>query len=402
MATLALLALGALLQGVASGSAASGDLGRLFVARDKDGPLLVVREQNAPPLIAIRLSVPVSEPPSLAGAGRVLQLLVENRARSEVERFGGELVLSRTPTHLVYAVRGPAAAFGEMVAVLKYAVAPPLGIATTQSAIWVTARQEALADFETPERLLRQRLEAILFPELAPLEAAPELQRLPSAAQLEWFWRRWFRPERFAVVVVGAISPEQARAAFRGWPVPPRTNARPPGSSSGGGEPPRLEVIGVRTGLGYPGGATQPAALAIAAALIDEALPALGLRQATSELWWMSGRTALVVMGAAPPSGPGAPFSLTTTLQLAVAGAASRTTTADLERVRHRLRHSLLMRARTPGGMADVIGEFLDRTGDPQGANDFLVELSELDDDDIRSTLRTLVYRSPLVVELAP
>jgi hypothetical protein len=403
MIILAVVTLGALLHGAALEHYPIGDgIGPLLVSRDRDGPLLVVREQSAPPLVAIRLSVPISEPPGLAGAGRVLQLLVADRARGEVERFGGELELSRTPGHLVYAIRGPATAFGEMVAVLKYAVAPPLGITRAPSALWLTARQEALVDFETPERLLRQRLERLLFPVHASVLSAPDLEHLPGTAELEWFCRRWFRPSSMSVVIVGPVTLAEARAAFRGWPEPPRVRAHPPGGGSPSGPPPRAEVMAPRAGLGYAGGAAEPAALAIAAELIKEELPALGLRRASAELWWIGGRTALVVMGAAPPVGNGEGASLPTTLQLGVASAVARATGADLDRVRRRLQHAILMRARTPAGMAGAIGEFLDRTGEPKGVEEFLSALAEMDEETVRSTMRTLLYRSPQVVELVP
>lgn len=402
MVTLAVVVLGVLLQGVAPTPIVAEGLGPLTVMRDRDAPLLVVHESRRPPLIAIRLSVPATESPELAGAGRALQLLVEDRARAEVARFGGKIEFSRTPAHLVYAVRGPATAFGEMVAVLKYAVAPPLGNSRAHSTAWLMSRQESLADFETPDRLVRQRLEALLFPDLTPVSAAPALQELPSAAELESFWRRWFRPERMSVVVVGAISPEEAHAAFRGWPVPPAVRARPPFGGSTPETPPRAEVMGARVGLGYPAGAAEPAALALAAALIEEALRTLELRQTAAELWWVAGRTALVVMGAASPMAHTDITSLRTTLQLSVAGVAARASAADLNRLRRRLRHALLMRARTTGGMAAVLGEFLDRTGAPESANEFLSKLAEVDDEVVRSTLRTLLYRHPEVVELQP
>jgi hypothetical protein len=400
MVTLAVV-LGSLLFWVRAAPDADDIFGPLFISRDREGPLLVVREQSAPPLIAIRLSIPVEESPGLAGAGRVLQLLIQERAQAEVDRFGGRLELTRTPSHLVYAVAGPAIAFGEMVAVLKYAVAPPQSVLRAPNAVWLTARREALAEFETPDLLIRRRLEAALFPALAAGQAGPELGDLPSSQELEWFWQRWFRPSQMSVIVVGPIGAEVARAAFRGWPEPPSPRARSTPIRTTEALP-GPEVISARAGLGYPAGAAEPAALAIAAALVEESLPELDLRQAVAELWWAAGRTALVVIGAAPASPPASAAALRTSLQLAVATVASRANVADLERVRRRLRHSLLIRARTPGGLASVLGEFLDRTGEPGSAGHFLRTLGEIDDDEVRRTLRTLIYQPPIVVELQP
>jgi predicted Zn-dependent peptidase len=401
MVNLALVILGSLLYGASPAPVSAEVFGPLFVSRDRDGPLLVVREQKLPPLIAIRLSVPVEEPPGLAGAGRVLQLLVQDRLHSEVERFGGRIEFLRTPGHLVYSVRGPATAFGEMVAVLRYAVAPPPGAFRAQAAVWLTARQEALADFETPDRLLRYRLERALFPDLAKGRADFGSADLPNAADLEWYWRHWFRPTRMAVVIAGAVEAEVARAAFRGWPEPPAARSRPPARPVQGAAP-VPEVISARTGLAYATNATEPAVLALAAALIDETLPAPAIRQATAELWWVGDRSAVVVMGAAPTGSQASAAELRARLQLSVADAAARATAADIARLGRRLRQSLLMRARTPAGMAAVLGEFLDRTGDPASAEEFLEALERVEAEAVREALRILIYRAPVVVELEP
>jgi predicted Zn-dependent peptidase len=401
MVNLAVVVLGLLLGGAQAGPEAEEIFGPLFVSRPQDGPLLVVREQPVPPLIAIRLSVPFEEPPGLIGAARVLQLLVHDRVRSEVERFGGRVELLRTPAHLVYLVQGPASAFGDMVAILRYAVAPPQGAFRTQSANWLTARQEALADLETPDRLIRNRLEAALFPDLASGRAVPNLTEPPSEAALEEFWRRWFRPTEMSVVIVGAIDAETGRAAFRGWPEPP---APRPWSSVRvmPGAVPDPEVISSRAGLGYPASAGEPAALAVAAALIEELLAPLQLRQPAAELWWVGGKTALVVIGGAPTGAPTSAAQLGAILKGSVAAAAARAATSNLEPQRSRILDALVMRARTPGGMASVLGEFLDRTGEPESAGRFLAELRRVDAAAVRDVLRSLIYRPPIMVELDP
>jgi predicted Zn-dependent peptidase len=350
-------------------------------------------------LVAIRLSVPFEEPPGLWGAGRVLQLLVENRLRSEVARFGGRIEFSRTPTALVYLVSGPAASFGEIVAVLRYAVAPPPGLFRTQNAIWLTARQESLVELETPDRWIRNRLQRALFPDLRVSLGEPGLTDLPDPAELESIWRRWFRPPRMSVVIAGAIEAEEARAAFRGWPEPPPAEARRP-STATSDTASVPEVVSARIGLGYPAGPINPAVLAIVAALIDEGLPALKLRQVASEHWWSSGEAALVLMGAAPVGSAMDAAALRTTIQISAAGIAANLTAADIARLRDRLRHTLLLRARSPDGMAAVIGEFLDRTGNPESAGQFFESLGEVSDESVRAALHALLYRPPIVVEL--
>lgn len=387
---------------VSGGRPASSDLfGPLLISRDSNGPLVVVREQSSPALLAIRVSVPYSEPPGLIGAGRVLQLLVAERARSETERFGGRLELTRTPSHLVYSVQGPASAFNEMVAILRYLVAPPRSFFRDQRGAWLTVRREALADLETPDLLVRWRLTGELFPDLKQMYGPPDLGEPPGERGLEWFWRRWFRPEAMSVVIVGAIDAEEARAAFRDWAAPPKPEGRPPQGRGRGSAPP-AEVIASRVGLGFTGGSIEPAVLAVSAALLEGALSLTGDRRVTAEFWWVGDRTALVLLGASRLDQPMSAFELRTTIQLSMAEAASRISREELSEVRRRLRQALLMRARTPGGMAAVIGEFLDRTGDPYGAEKFVASLERVELGAVRSALRTLIYRRPIVVELDP
>lgn len=92
---------------------------------------------------------------------------------------------------------------------------------------------------------------------------------------------------------------------------------------------------------------------------------------------------------------------LLTDLQICISDAA-RSSAEEVLRQRRRLEHSLLMRARTPAGLAALLGDFLDRTGDPRGADRFLRALIEIDDEEVRNTLRTLLYQPPIVIELQP
>lgn len=194
MVILAATILSSLLSGPLVARPAPDTLGPLSISREPGNPLVVVRELSTPPLLAIRISIPYEEPQDLVGAGRVLQLLVQDRVRGEVERFGGKVEFRRTPTHLVYSVRGPALAFGDMIAVLRYAVAPPRSVFQAQKGVWLTARREALSVYETPDRLVRHRLESALFPELSRDHGDLTSAELPGPADLEWFWRKWFRP----------------------------------------------------------------------------------------------------------------------------------------------------------------------------------------------------------------
>jgi len=400
MVILAATLLSTLLTGPSAVRPLADTLGPLTIYRDPGSPLVVVRELSAPPLLAIRLSIPYDEPRDLSGAGRVIQLLVQDRVRGEAERFGGKVEFQRTPTHLVYSVRGPALAFGDMVALLRYAVAPPRSVFQAQKGVWLTARREALAVYETPDRLVRHQLERALFPDRSHDHGDLTTADLPGAGDLEWFWRRWFRPSAMSVVVVGAVAPEAVRAAFRDWPEPPAPGPRQ-SRPVAAADAPGPEVIAPRVALGYQAAAAEPAALALAAALVDESLRQLRLRSATAEFWWLPDRAALVVVAATDTTPDGDSARLLTSLQICISDAA-RASAEEISRQRRRLENSLLMRARTPAGLAALLGEFLDRTGDPRGADRFLRALAETDDEEVRGALRTLLYQPPIVVELQP
>jgi predicted Zn-dependent peptidase len=387
-----------LLLGAALLAAPTGDtlLGPLSIARPREGPVVVVREQSGVPLVAIRLSVEVGAPQAAAGAGRALQLLVRDRLVSETERFGARIEFTRSPTHLVYQIVGPTASFSDMVAALRYAVAPPEGVLRASEGALLVATREALSGLETAEGVVRRRLQEALFPELA--VAIPPAA--PDAEGVGAFWRRWFQPKRMAVVVVGPIAPQRVLAAFRGWTAPPATGRAPPPPLEG--EVPSPEVIFPRAGVGYGAGAADPAAIAVVASLVEGAIPELGLRQGSAEVWWAEGKTALVLVGSAPaPTGMRA-AAVAERLQRCVAGVAAALTPEAVERHTRLLRHSLLLRARTPEGMAALLGDFMDRTGEPEGALLFLDALAALDEARLRDTFEKLLAHGPAVVELDP
>jgi hypothetical protein len=52
--------------------------------------------------------------------------------------------------------------------------------------------------------------------------------------------------------------------------------------------------------------------------------------------------------------------------------------------------------------MAELIGQFIDRGGDPSGTERFYRELDEMDVDDVRDVLAVLRGRTPAAVEIPP
>jgi len=129
---------------------ADAALGPLAVRRVVGGPLVAVREQPEAAVVAVRLAVPVLEPAGLEGAARVLQELARERLEREAARFGARVALARTPTHAVYAVAGPADAFGPLIAALRRALGPPEPAASGLERARVAVRLQWTAELEVP------------------------------------------------------------------------------------------------------------------------------------------------------------------------------------------------------------------------------------------------------------
>lgn len=380
---------------------AGGALEPIVVVEPSGGPRVVYRAMAEPPLVALRLSVPVEEPPGWRGAARTLQELARSALEAEARRIGARLELGYEAGHATYEVVGPRESYEAMVVLLRRAVARP---APTQGGLLEAARlrveREVLAALEIPARRVRVALESALFSGSAhSIDAI--LPDRPGVAELEWFWRRNYIPERMAVVVVGAVPLETALPELRDWPAPPPAGTAPGAMAAGGRQAPPPEAVAAWAAIGWSAADEEPAVLAVAAALVRARLGESGLRRATAELWWGPDRLGLIATGSALP-GSGSDGPPAQRLRLAVADAADRATPDAVATARRSIANGLLLEARTPQGLAGVVGRFLDRTGDPHGASEFLDALVRVDADRVRGALLAILDRSPAVAEVGP
>src|SRR3954471_20230357 len=89
--------------------AAAPDTLRTRPAPAQDEPaVVVVQQQPAIPVVALRLSLLADDPPGYAGAGHLLQHLVLPSLEEQVARVGGRVAAVRGSDGLVYQVVGPA------------------------------------------------------------------------------------------------------------------------------------------------------------------------------------------------------------------------------------------------------------------------------------------------------
>lgn len=377
-------------------------LGPLFVEQPEGGPLVVARPQPESPLVALRLSVPLEGRSGGRGVARVLQHLVRERVEADAAAQGARVWLAATPAHAVYGILGPVESFDALVEILRQAAGlpdvRPLDVEIARAA----AAVEESAAAELPEALLRRRLRQALFPSL-PAGDGAAVHAL-TAGRLREFWNERYRPERMQVVVVGGLAAPTVIAAFRDWR--PTMEARlpdglPPPSGTEPGRDSRPQALYPWAGVGYPAEGLDAASLAIAALLVEARLADQGVRKGSAEAWCHGERCALVVIGAAAASGVDAK-GVARRLRAAVSGSASRAGTRSVAEARRTLRNRILFAARTPDGLATVLGEFAERTGDPRGAERFLDALDRADAASVRSVLRALAEREPVTAEVDP
>src|SRR5690606_33261449 len=88
-------------------------------------PLVVVHRQPAIPLVSLRLSLLVDDPPGLAGAGHLVQHLHHERLRSRARTVGGQVRMERSSDAIIYTVTGPAAELDYLVGLLKETLTVP-------------------------------------------------------------------------------------------------------------------------------------------------------------------------------------------------------------------------------------------------------------------------------------
>src|SRR5690606_38885150 len=269
---------------------------------------------------------------------------------------GGRASVERTATHAVYRVVGPADEFERLAAaVLRVAAGPADAAPGALAVARVVARGQAAAESDTPEPLLRARLREALFPELDEARGAGGDLSWLTAERLRRWWAASAAAGRVAVVVAGGVEAAGVAAVCADCPV--RGDRRAPMRAVAGrgderpapapSASPVPQVVTRRLGLGYPASRLDPAALAVAAALLDEQLARSGLGGVAAEVWWNARRRALVLL---TPERPGAAgndeaASSRERLERAVADAAERADGAAVARARRRIVRDILFAA---------------------------------------------------------
>jgi predicted Zn-dependent peptidase len=362
---------------------------------------VIVHTQPAIPIVALRMSLLGNDPAGYSGAGYLFQMLALPRLREQVARVGGQVQIQRNADAMVYTVVGPAAELEFLAATLRSVLAPPAAGPGQMVGALLQLEEGRLAEWEIAENHVRATLRSRLFPEaLPPAGTVGSAARL-DAALLRPLWGELYRPEQVMVVAVGDVGLEQVRRVFADLPAPPRDRLRTTFADT---VPlARLapaEATRAWLGIGYSAAGLDAAAVTVTARLLGDALrerlPTTDLR---AEHWWTHQGQALALVAATPEP------------QLAAARRALGAGVSALqESLTERLvrdaatavRREMLHFARTPERMAEVVGSFADREGDPDASQRFFAELQRVRVQDVERVLQQLSRRTPVRMEIPP
>lgn len=368
---------------------------------DRAPAAIVVHRQPAVPLVALRMSILADDPPGYAGSGHLIQHLVYPGLNERVSRVGGQAQIQRTSDALVYTVTGPAVELNYLSSILIETLMVPAAPLDALLRVTRELRDERLAEWETAPGHARALLRAQLFPADISAAGTDRSAARFTADDLPRVWASIYRPERVSVVAVGDVFVSDVEAAFANLPPAPMA------------EPIEIQRDSVILGPLAPPQTTrawhavsylvedlEPAAVTVTARLlrnlIAERVPTA---QIDAEHWWSHHGQAIAIVGAVPEPG----FSA---LRQAMNTAVS-TLQRDLNFLRAveaatAARHEMLFFARTPNRMAEVIGSFVDREGDPGATERFFDALLAIDDRDVRAVLESIEDQTPARAELPP
>lgn len=366
----------------------------------QEAPAVTVHRQPALPVVALRLSVLADDPPGYAGAGHLMQHLHLQAMEDQAARVGGRVQAQRTSDALVYTVVGPAAELDHLAGVLRSALRPPrVGPADMLPALNALADERA-ADRDIAPSYVRAALRTRLFPEELPAAGTPAAMRRLEGAPLAEVWEAMYAPERVSVVAVGAVALGEVERAFRG--LPERGFARleplPDSVPSLAADTPQATRHWI--GRAVLASGDDPAALSVAARLLGGRMRrVMPNSQVEVEHWWTYRGHALAIVVATPGSRSAAARR---TVEGALAALEGDLNAEAVHVAARAVRRDLLFYGRTPERMAEIIGSFADRTGEPEAAQRFFASLDEVTEEQVRRVLTELRGAESVLVEVPP
>ena len=365
------------------------------------GVSFVVHRQPAIPLVALRAAILTEDPAGYAGAGHLIQHLVLPTLRDQASRVGATVQAERSADAIVYTVTGPAAELPYLADVIRAALQAPRASQVDVLVAGSALREERLAEWETADRHVRSALRARLFPnDLSAAGTERSAERLTVEA-LPRLWAEMYRPDRVSIVAVGDVRLGELQTAFAD--IPARPTQRPPVARQDTVSlAPLAQAQATRgwMGVGYLADEVDPAALAIAARLVgDDLRRRLTSAEVHAEQWWTHHGQALAIVVSAPERDL---VAARRALGTAVSTVQAAVTSARVDAAARALRHEMLFYARTSERMAEVVGSFTDRDGDPDAAQRFYASLEATTAAQVRAALQALGAQSAVRFEIPP
>jgi hypothetical protein len=363
------------------------------------GPTIAIFRSVPPEVVSVRLFVPIEETPAEAGAGQLIQIQAQDRMRTLALRIGARAEVHRTPQGLVYEVSGAVADLDFLGWILREGLRPP------PSETFEDARRRAHADLdwrlETPQGVLYLRVREALAPDVPSVAGtAGGLARL-DPFRVETVWAKTHLRENVRLVVAGRVATELILATVAdlglpsAGPVPELPAAQDTGSPRPDPQVNRFWVVEARS---LPDG--SEAAALVAGRWIAEVLREDGGDfEVGVELWDIGRGRALIVSGAAFPRSRTA---MVGRVESALTDAASRLTEDRVRVLSELVRSQILLDARTPWGLTELVGQAWDAGHGPEGLESLLGELERLGYPQVSGLLQSLAASPAIREELQP
>ncbi|MSR35596.1 MAG: insulinase family protein [Gemmatimonadetes bacterium] len=363
------------------------------------GPKLIRLTAPGSGLTTMRLSVRMDEMPAEAGAGQILLMLGLERARAAASPVGARIEGTRTPWGIAYTVVGSSDDFDYLAYVLREAVAEPKLDRVDLERARTRVREAADHARETGAGRLGAELRSAAIPGSLALVGTPESLEGLSATSMRDLWSRTHRRERMSVVVVGAEPLELVLAALKDIgargraPLPPTGKAEITHTT-------KVEVLRHWYGEAWVAGDVRDPKAAVLAGLVASRMrDTKSDIQTNVEVWDVGRARVLAITGAAYPAGAAA-------LRLRVSGALAETAAKlapdEIGPAVAALRFDLLSSARTPWGLAELVGRYHDATGSADAAYQHVADLERIDLAVMRAYLQELQKRGPARAEIRP
>jgi predicted Zn-dependent peptidase len=334
------------------------------------GPQIVQMRTPGSPVVSLRLSVRLAEGPTESGSAHLLQSTATERVQSLVQRTGARFETRRTGYGISYSVTGPQEEFEYLAWILREVVAQPRPEPLQLDRAKASAQAMLARESESPRAYLQEALRHLVTPMRTPTRGTPLTLARATGASLRAFWSRTHRPEALTVVAVGDLPLEALLAAFQGMGAP-TGEAGSPAESPAPIDDPQAGVVRPRTVRSWYGAAqavgpvADPHALVTAHLLADELQSIQGPVELEVELWDEGGVAVLALIGSASP---GEAHRLVDGVRRALTGTEEGWDEHTISAAVAEARLGLLLEARSPAGLAEVVGRHLDATGAASGA----------------------------------